>query len=101
MCGEGGGVWRLAFGVWRLAVGVWRLAVGGWRLAVGGWRISSIVIVLVLEKGAQVSAKLIDPDGVAAPQIGGEPLLMLQALSVGSRRLPGITQRDILPNAAV
>jgi hypothetical protein len=46
------------------------VAFGVWRLAVGGWRISSIVIVLVLEKGAQVSAKLIDPDGVAAPQIG-------------------------------
>ena len=32
---------------------------------------------------------------------GGEPLLGLLALSVGSRRLPGMTQDKVLPIASV
>ena len=33
--------------------------------------------------------------GIGGPALGGEPLCKLAALSGGSRRLPGITQRDI------
>jgi hypothetical protein len=32
---------------------------------------------------------------------GGEPLYKMAALSVGSRRLPGMTQRNVLPIASV
>jgi len=57
-CGEGGTVRRSQF------------TVRGSRFAVHGFVIV-LVVVLVLEKGAQVSAKLIDPDGVATPQLEG------------------------------
>jgi len=39
--------------------------------------------------------------GVACPRPGGEPLYKMAALSVASRRLPGITQRKVLPIASV
>ena len=35
------------------------------------------------------------PSGIAKPLAGGEPLSMMAALSVCSRRLPGITQRAV------
>ena len=39
--------------------------------------------------------------GVACPSPGGEPLYKMAALSVASRRLPGMTQRTVLPIASV
>jgi hypothetical protein len=39
--------------------------------------------------------------GVACPRPGGEPLCSLAALWVGSRRLPGTTQRSVLPIASI
>jgi len=39
--------------------------------------------------------------GVACPRAGGEPLYKMAALSVASRRLPGMTQRDVLPIASI
>jgi hypothetical protein len=83
MCGEG------------VAFGVWRLAFGGFVIVL------VVVLVLVLEKGRLVCESINLDGGISKPRSGGEPLLMWLALSVGSRRLPGITQRDILPNAAV
>jgi hypothetical protein len=38
---------------------------------------------------------------VACPKPGGEPLYKMAALSVVSRRLPGMTQRKVLPTASV
>jgi hypothetical protein len=61
-------------------------------------RARDFVIVLVLEKAGLVTW-LIDPcNGVAKPSAGGEPLCNIADLSFGSRRLPGITQRNVLPN---
>ena len=48
------------------------------------WRIK---IVLVLDK----------EHSVACPRPGGEPLYSMAALWVSSRRLPGTSQRDVLP----
>jgi hypothetical protein len=39
--------------------------------------------------------------GVACPRPGGEPLYKMAALWVGSRRLPGMTQRNVLPIASI
>ena len=36
-----------------------------------------------------------------APRAGGEPLCKMAALSVASRRLPGIAQRNVLPIASI
>jgi len=36
-----------------------------------------------------------------APTPGGEPLFKMAALSVASRRLPGMTQRKVLPIASI
>jgi hypothetical protein len=50
-----------------------------------------IKILLVLDKWGR---------GVVCPRPGGEPLYKLAALSVNSRRLPGVTQRNVLPIAS-
>ena len=39
--------------------------------------------------------------GVAYPRPGGEPLYKMAAVSVGSRRLPGMTQPNVLPIASI
>jgi hypothetical protein len=39
--------------------------------------------------------------GIACPRPGGEPLYKMAALSVATRRLPGMTQRSVLPIASV
>jgi hypothetical protein len=39
--------------------------------------------------------------GVAYPRPGGEPLYKMTALSVASRRLPGTSQRNVLPSASI
>jgi hypothetical protein len=64
-----------------------------------GWRMTNRRPNLTAKRPGKGAKGPMERASLARP--GGEPLYKVAALSVSSRRLPGMTQRKILPIASI